>query len=192
MKGLRSKMKGERKSVGLARQTWANVPSSLHSGINMDSWGLLACSRAWFLSTRHLDWPASVTDWQDSLLSHTADKPPELLLFFVQKTRVLCQQHPVHTWKPTSTNTVNYRWTLTFKCLAQEQLFGQKAEEHYSLTFCTLSTVFTTFRRRCFLSCLMISCSDGCSWFWTDFKKVSHCRFIKPRQDLCITLFEKC
>lgn len=53
----------EKKSVGSGRQTWANVPSSLHSGINMDSWGLRACSKAWFLSTRHLDWPASVRYW---------------------------------------------------------------------------------------------------------------------------------
>lgn len=29
----------------------------------MDSWGLLACSKAWVLSVRHLDWPASETCW---------------------------------------------------------------------------------------------------------------------------------
>lgn len=74
----------EKKPPEVQRQTWANVPSSLHSGINMDSWGLRACSKAWFLSTRHLDWPASVTHWQDSLFSNTVHKPPALLLFFTE------------------------------------------------------------------------------------------------------------
>lgn len=41
--------------------TWANVPSSLHSGMKMDSWGIFASSRAWLLSMRHFDWPESET-----------------------------------------------------------------------------------------------------------------------------------
>lgn len=65
--------------------TWANVPSSLHSGINMDSWGLLACSKARVLSVRHLDWPASETRWHCVQVSCTA-------VFFIQDA-VLHQQH---------------------------------------------------------------------------------------------------